>query len=237
MPRIIHRQLIGHEDFALGHGKVNQKRGDLYLDFQQIELEFIFRTASEIRALDYNVYTHVAIHNIGPVTQYYYNPSSYAIADDYNVIRPNSVQATQSGRYIRVLGAATLDTIIASASDELTPLEVSVTLTTFRAPYPLILAYVRCSLTVAPVGTDLIVDVKATGVSLFATPMHIDPGERTSVTAITQPVLSIINIADDTEFTVDVLQADGTSSGLKVAENSKFCRLLGKRSKILFISS
>ena len=47
--------------------------------------------------------------------------------------------------------------------------------------------------------------------------MHIDPGESTSVTAVTQAVLGIINIPDDQEFTVDVLQADGESTGLKVA--------------------
>lgn len=222
MSRIIYRQLIGHEDLALGFGKVSQLRGDQELQFRQIQLEFIFSTVEEIKTLDYNRYTHVALHNIpeGPVTQYYYDPYSFLTPDDYNVIKPNSIQLTQTGRYIRVIPNyfGLLDTIIASCSDETTPLEVATTLTTFRAPYPLTLAYVRCSLTNGPVNEDLIVDVRATGVSIFSTPMHIDPGERTSVTAITQSVLSIINIVDDTEFTVDVLQAGGgTASGLKVA--------------------
>lgn len=223
MTRIIHRQLIGHEDIARGHGKVTQKRGPETLQFQQIEIEWIFRTYDEIKALDYNRYTHVALHTIpeGPVIQYYYDPYSHLVPDDYNVVKPNSVQLTQGGRYIRVIPNyfGLLDTIIASCSDELTPLQVATTLTTFRAPYPLILAYVRCSLTVAPEGSDLIVDVKATGVSIFTTPMHIEPGERTSVTAATQAVLAIPNIVDDTEFTVDVLQVGSTfaGSGLKVA--------------------
>ena len=103
------------------------------------------------------------------------------------------------------------------ASDEDTPLVVDTKLTTFRAPYPLTLQYVRCSLTNPPTGTELIVDVKIAAVSIFSTPMHIDIGETTSVTAVTQAVLSTINIPDDTEFTVDVLQAGGTASGLKVA--------------------
>jgi hypothetical protein len=223
MSRIIHRQLIGHEDFALGHGEVTQKRGPETLQFQQVEIEWIFRTVDEIKALDYNVYTHVAIHNIpeGPVTQYYYSPDSHAVPDDYNIIKPNSVALTQGGRYIRVPGvgaASLLDTIIASASDETTPLEVGVKLTTFRAPYPLTLAYVRCSLTNPVTDTELIVPVQATGLGpLFSTPMHIDVGETTSVTAVTQSVLSIVNIPDDQEFTVDVSQAGGTASGLKVA--------------------
>lgn len=221
MSRVIHRQLIGHEDIARGHGKVTQKRGPETLEFQQIEIEWIFRTNDEIRALDYNRYTHVAIHPIpeGGVIQYYYDPYSHAVDDDWNVIKPNSVAATQGGRYIRLIPNyyGLLDTIIASASDEVTPLEVGDKLTTFRAPYPLTLQYVRCSLSTPPVGTDLIVDLQIGGVSIFATPMHIDPNEATSVTATIQPTLSVINIVDDTEFTVSVLQADGTSTGLKVA--------------------
>lgn len=223
MSRILHRQLIGHEDFALGHGKVTQQRGPETLEFQQIELEFIFRTPDEIKTLDYNRYTHVAIHTIpeGPVIQYYYDPFSHLIPDDFEVIKPNSVQLTQGGRYIRVIPfqLSLLDTIIASCSDETTPLEVATTLTTFRAPYALTLSYVRCSVTVAPTGADLIIDVKATGVSLFNTLMHIDPSERTSVTAIIQSVLNIVNIVDDTEFTVDVSQIGSiiAGAGLKVA--------------------
>ena len=223
MTRVIHRQLIGHEDFAKGHGKVSQKRGPETLSFQQVEIEWIFRTVDEIKALDYNVYTHVAIHHIpeGPVTQYYYDPFSHAVPDDYNIIKPNSVAPTQGGRYIRVIPNyyGLLDTIIASASDELTPLEVATTLTTFRCPYPLTLQYVRCSLTtpVAAGGSALIIDVKIGAVSIFTIPMYIDASHKTSVTSVTQSVLSLINMSDDTEFLVDVLQADGESSGLKVA--------------------
>jgi hypothetical protein len=221
MSRVIHRQLIGHEDFALGHGKVTQKRGPETLEFQQVELEWIFRTVDEIKALDYNVYTHIAIHQIGPVIQYYYSPDSHAVPDDYNVIKPNSVHLTQGGRYIRIatgIGVSLLDTIIASCSDEPTPLIVATKLTTFRAPYPLTLQYVRASLTNPVTDTELIVDVVATGLgSLFSTPIHIDIGETTSVTAVTQSVLSIINIVDDQEFVPAVLQAGGTASGLKVA--------------------
>jgi len=222
MSRILKRQLIGHEDLALGFGKVSQTRGDQTLEFRQIQLEFIFETTDEIREIDYNRYLHVALHHDaphGPVSQYYWDPYSLVVDDDYNVIRPNRVVPTQAGRYIRVIPNyyGLLDTIIASASDEVTPLEVGTKLTTFRAPYPLTLQYVRCSLSIEPAATELIVDVRATGTSIFATPMHIDVGERTSVTAVTQPILSIVNIVDDTEFFVDVLQGDVQAAGLKVA--------------------
>jgi hypothetical protein len=142
-----------------------------------------------------------------------------AVDDDWNVLRPNRVVPTQQGRYIRVIPNyyGLLDTIISSASDETSPLDVGEKLTTFRAPYPLTLQYVRCSLSIEPAANELIVDLRATGTSIFAEPMHIDVGERTSVTAVTQPVLSIVNIVDDTEFFVDVLQGDTQAAGLKVA--------------------
>ena len=81
------------------------------------------------------------------------------------------------------------------------------------------MAYVRASLTNAPAGTDLIIDVLLDGVSLFTTPIHIDPGETTSVTSLTQSVLGTIYIPDDGELTVDVLQIGSIASGtgLKIA--------------------
>ena len=116
-------------------------------------------------------------------------------------------------------GVGLFDTIIASASDEESALTVSAKLTTFRAPYPLSLAYVRASLTNAPAGSDLIVDVLLDGVSLFSTPIHIDPGETTSKTSATQAVLSTVLVPDDGELTIDVLQIGSVASGtgLKVA--------------------
>jgi len=116
-------------------------------------------------------------------------------------------------------GVGVFDTIIASASDELSALQVASTLTTFRAPYPLNLAYVRASLTTAPAGTDLIIDVLLNGVSLFSTPIHIDPGHTTSVTSATPSVLSTFYIPDDGELTIDVLQKGSVTagSGLKIA--------------------
>lgn len=229
MTRIIHRQLIGHEDIARGHGKVLQERGGVELSFQQVEIEWIFRTVDEIKALNYNIYTHVAIHTIpeGPVVQYYYAPDSYATPDDNNVIKPNSVDISQPGRYIKVPGAvpagSVFDTIIASASDEFTELTIGGPKTTFRAPYPLDMTngYVRMSLTEAPVGDNLIVDLWMNGVTMFSTTLYIDDGTKTSVGAAIQSVISIpgMLVPDDAEFQVHVLQVGSSfaGTGLKVA--------------------
>ena len=113
------------------------------------------------------------------------------------------------------------DTIIASASDEVTPITVGGPKTTFRSPYPMDLTegYVRISLTTAPTGAAFIVDVTMNGASLFSTPVQIDVGMKTSVGSSVPAVLSILAIPDDAEYLVYVTQVGSgvTGMGLKVA--------------------
>lgn len=119
------------------------------------------------------------------------------------------------------------DTIIASCSDELTPIPVGGPKTTFRAPYALDMTngFVRASLTTAPDGAAMIIDITMNGVSMFSTPITIDAGSRTSVGSTPQSVISIPLIGglpivpDDAEFLVYVTQVGSTfaGSGLKVA--------------------
>lgn len=119
------------------------------------------------------------------------------------------------------------DTIIASCSDEYTPISVGGPKTTFRCPYPLDMTngFVRASLTSAPTGADMIIDITMNGTTMFSTPMHIEPGSRTSVGAAIQSVISIPLISglpiipDDAEFLVYVTQVGSgvAGTGLKVA--------------------
>lgn len=115
------------------------------------------------------------------------------------------------------------DTIIASASDEYTPITIGGPKTTFRAPYPLDLThgYVRISLTQAPVGAPLIVQLSVNGTNLFTTPVQIDDGMRTSVGSSVPAVINpaLLLIPDDAEFLVYVLGVGSSfaGSGLKVA--------------------
>lgn len=113
------------------------------------------------------------------------------------------------------------DTIIASASDELTPITTGGPKTTFRAPYRMDLAtgYVRISLTTANTGAAFIVNVTMNGASLFSTNVQIDAGMKTSVGSGTPAVLAITDIPDDAEFLVYVIQVGSSTAGtgLKVA--------------------
>jgi hypothetical protein len=113
------------------------------------------------------------------------------------------------------------DTIIASASDENTPLSVGGPKTTFRSPYAMDLSsgYVRISLTNAPIGLALIVDVTMNGTTLFSTLVQIDAGSLTSVGSSVPAVLAITSIPDDAEYLVYITQVGSSyaGSGLKVA--------------------
>jgi hypothetical protein len=88
------------------------------------------------------------------------------------------------------------DTIIASCSDEVSPITVGGPKTTFRSPYPmdLTLGYVRISLTTANTGAAFIVDLTMNGTSVFSTPVRIDDGMKTSVGSAVPAVLSITAI-------------------------------------------
>jgi len=102
-----------------------------------------------------------------------------------------------------------------AVSDEDTDLEVQTSAATFRMPQAMTVSEVRASLTDAPVGQALIVDVLCDGSSLFTTNLlSIDAAERTSETATTAANLTTTSIADDCEMTVDIDQVGSTSPGV-----------------------
>jgi len=99
--RTLNRELIIHKDLALGIGTALQTRGTAPQTAEQlIELDFIFRTTAEIRALDINRYSRISLHTVGPLTHYFFDPTSAAIDDDNTIIAP--VPAIAVGRWIRV---------------------------------------------------------------------------------------------------------------------------------------
>ena len=95
---------------------------------------------------------------------------------------------------------------------------------TWRMPYAMTLTGVRASVSTAPAGSTLIVDLNESGTSVLSTKLSIDAGEETSTTAATPAVISDSALADDAEMTIDVDQiGSGTAgAGLKVY-------LIGKR--------
>lgn len=105
-----------------------------------------------------------------------------------------------------------------ACSDESTALTAGTSKVTFRMPFAMTLTGVRSSVTTAPTGSTLIVDINEGGASVLSTKLSIDVSEKTSVTAATAAVISDSALADDSEMTIDVDQIGSTiaGSGLKV---------------------
>jgi hypothetical protein len=111
------------------------------------------------------------------------------------------------------------ESLVIAVSDETTDLTTGTAKTTFRMPYAFTLTAVRASVTTAPTGSVLTVDINESGTTILSTKLTIDATEKTSTTAATAAVISDASLADDAEITIDI---DGIGStiagaGLKVA--------------------
>jgi len=115
--------------------------------------------------------------------------------------------------------------IVVSVSDETTLLTTGTAKVKFRMPHVFKLTGVRASVSTAPTGSALTVDINENGSSVLSTKLTIDAGELTSTTAATAAVISDTLLADDAEITIDIDNVGSTvaGKGLKVT-------LLGARS-------
>lgn len=105
-----------------------------------------------------------------------------------------------------------------AVSDETTALTTGTAKVTFRMPCAVTLTAVRSSVTTAPTGSTLVVDINEAGASILSTKLSIDASEKTSTTAATAAVISDSALADDAEMTIDIDQIGSTiaGAGLKV---------------------
>ena len=110
------------------------------------------------------------------------------------------------------------DSVLLVVGDETSNLTVGTGKLTFRMPYAFTLTEVRASVTTAPTGSTIIVDINETGATILSTNITIDATEKTSTTAAIPPVISDTALADDSEITIDIDQIGSTiaGAGLKV---------------------
>lgn len=100
-----------------------------------------------------------------------------------------------------------------ACSDETTALAAGNAKLTFRMPYAFTLTAVRASVTTAPSGATIIVDINENGSTILSTKLSIDSGEKTSTTAATAAVISDAALADDAEITIDIDQVGSATAG------------------------
>ena len=115
-------------------------------------------------------------------------------------------------------GASVTTAIPIAVSDETTALTTGTAKVTFRMPFGFTLTGVRASVTTAPTGSVLTVDINEGGSSILSTKLTIDASEKTSTTAATPAVISDASLADDAEITIDIDTVGSTvaGAGLKV---------------------
>ena len=105
-----------------------------------------------------------------------------------------------------------------AVSDETTDLTTGDDKVTFRMPYAFTLTEVRASVSTAPAGSALTVDIEESGSTIFSTLLTIDATEKTSTTAATAAVISDSSLADDAEISIniDTIGSATAGAGLKV---------------------
>ena len=105
-----------------------------------------------------------------------------------------------------------------AVSDETTDLVVGTSTLTFRMPHAMTLTDVRASVTTAPTGSVITVDINQTASTILSTKLTIDATEFTSESAATAPVISTSALTDDAEITIDIDTIGSTiaGTGLKV---------------------
>ena len=141
-----------------------------------------------------------------------FNGKQDALTSGTNIKTINSASILGSGNI------ATPFELVVAASDETTALTTGTAKITFRMPRAITLTSVRASLTTAQAsGSIFTIDINESGTSILSTKLTIDNTETTSTSAATPPVISDVNLADDSEITIDIDQiGNGTAKGLKV---------------------
>jgi hypothetical protein len=120
-----------------------------------------------------------------------------------------AVQSTSSewsNPYTQNLGFA--------VSDETTDISVDTGMT-FRMPLAFTIEDIRASVTTAPSGSSIIVDITKNGTSIFTvgSTLSIDSGEETSSTSTSAYGLTATSIAADDEIVIDVTQVGSVDAG------------------------
>ena len=105
------------------------------------------------------------------------------------------------------------DLYVIACSDETTALTTGTAKATFRMPAAGTLTAVRASVTTAPAGSALVVDINEGGTTVLSTKLSIDATEKTSTTAATAAVISDSALAADAEITIDIDQIGSTTAG------------------------
>lgn len=100
-----------------------------------------------------------------------------------------------------------------ACSDETTALSTGTDKAKFIIPYACTINNIYASVSTAPVGSTLIVDVNKNGTTVFSTELTIDASETNSLTAATPPVISVSSVAAGDTISIDIVQVGSSTAG------------------------
>ena len=145
-------------------------------------------------------------------------PSTLTLTNATGLVATTGLTATgtaSSSTFLRgdnTWGAvSSTESMIISASDELTSLTVGTAKTTFRMPYAFTLTAVKVSLTNTSTSGNPTIDINESGTSILSSPVAITAGQKTATATVGDS--SLANLA---EMTVDIDVAGTNASGLKI---------------------
>lgn len=143
------------------------------------------------------------------------NPSAVSY---FKIAADNTVSAISAATLGADLSAHVKPTesLVIACSDETTAITTGTAKVTFRMPYAFTLTAVRASVTTAPTGSTIIIDINEAGSTILSTKLSIDASEKTSTTAASAAVISDASLADDAEMTIDFDQVGSTIAGAGV---------------------
>jgi hypothetical protein len=102
-----------------------------------------------------------------------------------------------------------------SCSDETTNLTTGNAKVTFHMPFAMTLTTVKATVTTAPVGSTIIVDIEEAGATILTTLLTIDASEKTSSSAATAAVIGGAGpaLADDALMIINIDQIGSSTAG------------------------
>jgi hypothetical protein len=84
---------------------------------------------------------------------------------------------------------------------------------TFRMPFAMTVTAVRASVSTAPTGSTILIDINEAGSTILGNKLMIDASEKTSQTAATAATITDSALADDAEITIDFDQVGSSTAG------------------------
>jgi len=103
-------------------------------------------------------------------------------------------------------------------SDRVTPLVTATNIMSWPIATDFNLNEVQAYLTRPAASGTFTVDIKLDGISILSTPLTVDAGEKTSITAAVPAVISNSDLTRGSELTIDVTDdADGSATGLIIS--------------------